>query len=613
MKIKGPFSDDLRRIVRFAHEVQPGLLMTAAFGGVLEAVLPFLRVLLSARILDGLLNQEPIMNLVLVMLSLQLVLGCLVHAARQFVDARSNQLQHGLEDIAARQAMTMDYSLLEKSSSLHKLCRSGDGSIQGWSIKQAMNSFFSWVSACVLILISGVVCFQLFMIPRQYPVNALFRFFDAPISMAILLFIFTLIFVYQFRCGERDRRAYEQYLTDNDQNNREFSYYARMMTNYRNGREFRLWQMQNLILHQFYRRNCESLDIYKHYQDEIRSRSGRVTLAFQLGSAAGMILILMKTVIGAVTLGSFLKYTSLLDQLNGAVHKMLNSRKEFLQQIISAAEILKFAEEGQPAGSIPVEKRQDAEYQIQFEDVSFHYPGSTELVLSHLSFTLDLHRRFAVVGRNGAGKTTFIKLLCRLEKPTAGRILLNGIDIQKYSLEEYLSLFSVVFQDFHLFSLSLKENVGASLNPDEDRIWECLQQVGLKVRAERMEKGLDTMLYKDNEEGVDLSGGEAQKLAIARALYKDAPFVILDEPTAALDPVSEAEIYTQFDQMVRDKTSIYISHRLSSCRFCDEILVFDQGSILERGCHDQLVRQSGLYRQMWEAQAQYYRHGQTCL
>ncbi|MCD8069393.1 MAG: ABC transporter ATP-binding protein/permease, partial [Lachnospiraceae bacterium] len=259
-------------------------------------------------------------------------------------------------------------------------------------------------------------------------------------------------------------------------------------------------------------------------------------------------------------------------------------------------------------GSLTTEKRSDRQYQVEFRDVSFKYPGSETWALRHVNMTFQVGSRLAVVGQNGSGKTTFIKLLCRLYDPTEGEILLNGIDIRKYRYEDYSQIFSVVFQDFQLFALPLGENVAGRTGYDRERVWKCLKKAGFEERMSHMAKGLDTCLYKElNEEGVEISGGEAQKIAIARALYKDAPFLILDEPTAALDPIAEAEIYGKFNEIATDKTTVYISHRLSSCRFCDEIAVFDQGAVVQEGSHQELLAdRDGKYYELWHAQAQYY-------
>ena len=229
-------------------------------------------------------------------------------------------------------------------------------------------------------------------------------------------------------------------------------------------------------------------------------------------------------------------------------------------------------------GSLTTEKRVDRHYEVEFRNVSFKYPGCEDYAIRNLSIKFQVGSRLAVVGMNGSGKTTFIKLLCRLYDPTEGVILLNGIDIRKYNYADYLSVFSVVFQDFRLFSFPLAQNVAAAETYDDGLVTVCLEKAGFGERLSTMPDGIHTPLYKDFETtGVEVSGGEAQKIALARALYKDAPFIILDEPTAALDPIAEAEIYSKFNDIAGDKTAIYISHRLSSCKFCDEIAVFHEG------------------------------------
>lgn len=258
-------------------------------------------------------------------------------------------------------------------------------------------------------------------------------------------------------------------------------------------------------------------------------------------------------------------------------------------------------------GSLTTEKRSDRQYHVEFRDVSFRYPGTENWALRHVNMKFKVGSRLAIVGENGSGKTTFIKLLCRLYDPQEGQILLNGIDIRKYNYRDYMDIFSVVFQDFQLLPQSLGANVAGSGSYDRERVKKALVDAGFEERMSAMPQGLDTQLYKDfAENGVEVSGGEAQKIAIARALYKDAPFIILDEPTAALDPMAEAEIYGKFNDIVTDKTAIYISHRLSSCKFCDEIAVFDQGQVVQQGTHDGLVEAEGKYRELWNAQAQYY-------
>ena len=265
-------------------------------------------------------------------------------------------------------------------------------------------------------------------------------------------------------------------------------------------------------------------------------------------------------------------------------------------------------------GSLTTEKRVDRKYEVEFKDVSFKYPGSKIWSLRHVNMKFKIGKRLAIVGENGSGKTTFIKLLCRLYDPQEGQILLNGIDIRKYKYDDYMNIFSVVFQDFQLICQPLGANVAGSMRYDRKRVQKALIDAGFGERLASMEKGLDTMLYRElSDDGVDVSGGEAQKIAIARALYKDAPFIILDEPTAALDPIAEAQIYSKFDKIAGDKTAIYISHRLSSCKFCDEIAVFHEGAVIQQGTHDELLTdKKGKYYELWNAQAQYYTEENKC-
>lgn len=262
-------------------------------------------------------------------------------------------------------------------------------------------------------------------------------------------------------------------------------------------------------------------------------------------------------------------------------------------------------------GTRPVPKQNI--HEIEFKNVSFKYPASDTYALKNVSIRFRAGDRLAVVGQNGSGKTTFIKLLCRLYDPTEGEILLDGVNIREYDYKDYLSAFSVVFQDFQTFALPLGQNVAGSTEYDRDRAEQCLRDAGFGDRLATMLQGLDTFLYKYYEtNGVDVSGGEAQKIALARTLYKDAPFIILDEPTAALDPIAEAEIYASFNTIVGDKTALYISHRLSSCRFCKTVAVFDQGSLVQYGSHESLLTdKNGKYSELWNAQAQYYSEEQN--
>lgn len=340
---------------------------------------------------------------------------------------------------------------------------------------------------------------------------------------------------------------------------------------------------------------------------------------------------------GAVSLGNVVKYAGCLRNLFGELDKVIKRTPSLFMAARRNMSTLDLAalDDDMYKGKLPVEKRSDGQYSIEFRNVSFKYPGREEYALKDFNLKLNIGERLAIVGMNGSGKTTMIKLLCRLYDPDEGEILLNGVDIRKFRQDQYSMLFSVVFQDFQLFDFEIGENVAASSDYDREKARNCLEAAGFGERLKALEttgdgkqreasetgsaengrRALDTYIRKGYGDGIDISGGEAQKVAIARAIYKDAPFILLDEPTAALDPISEYEIYSGFDKIIGDKTAIYISHRLSSCKFCERIAVFHEGRLIQTGSHGELLKdKDGKYYEMWEAQAQYYRKsGQEAL
>ncbi len=407
------------------------------------------------------------------------------------------------------------------------------------------------------------------------------------------------------RRAKAQQESFEEIVTSN----RFFSYFYSMVFDYAQGKYIRLYKLQPLI-------TTESDKCAVSMEAEARRLTRKLIktdfvhgiCSFYL-QYSSYLYVGLKAVYSLISVGSTLRYISAYANLAGSIGMLfdvyinIDIQSKYLAYFYDYMEI----ENKRYEGTLPIEKRDDNEFVIEFKNVSFRYPNTDEYVLSHVNTKISLGSKTAVVGPNGAGKTTFIKLLCRLYDPTEGEILLNGINIQLYDYEEYVGLLSVVFQDFKLFSGSLAENVAGAAEYDADAVRNCLMRAGFEKRLADMPQGIETNIYQMEENGIEISGGEAQKIAIARALYKDVPYVILDEPTSALDPVSEFEIYRHFDELVKDKTSIYISHRMSSCRFCDTIYVFDEGKIVQAGNHDTLMQKpEGLYHQMWTAQAQYY-------
>ena len=377
-----------------------------------------------------------------------------------------------------------------------------------------------------------------------------------------------------------------------------------------NGMDNRIYKQQEICNENCAKVNKLRRKSFFHFYALDFKASLPVLATVSLSELCAYLVVCFYCVLGAFPVGSVIKYVGYLTLLTNNLGRLLmiapnlKSNERFLKVYLDYFDI----KNDMYQGSLSVEKRSDKKFDIAFKNVSFKYQGTDNYALKNINLDLKVGERLAVVGMNGSGKTTFIKLLCRLYDPTEGEILMNDFNIRKYDYRQYLDLFSVVFQDYNLLSVPLGNNVASSDTWDTEKAERLLEEVGFGERYATMSRKLETPLYKDfDEDGVNVSGGEAQKIALARALYKDAPFIILDEPTAALDPIAEAEIYSKFDQIVGDKTAIYISHRLSSCRFCDKIAVFDKGEIVQIGTHDELLAdESGKYYELWNAQAQYY-------
>ena len=433
---------------------------------------------------------------------------------------------------------------------------------------------------------------------------------DHPIWIVAILGCITLCGFSNYKATRKENSLFMKWCDNSLWFNRTFMFFGHeLYTNLERAKDVRIYRQDTLAI-----KKIEELEAWGKAEKKnsfhmafFPSVAGFIV---GLGNCACYLFVAIKAFLGAYGVGSVVQYVSVLTRLGDGIRDlmfMVSDNELYCAHLKKMYDYLDIPNH-MYQGSLTVEKREDNEYYIEFRNVSFKYPRTENYVLRNVNLKFKIGEKLAVVGMNGSGKTTFIKLLCRLYDPTEGEILLNNVDIRKYDYKEYMSIFSVVFQDFKLFSFGLGQNVSASFHYNEELAKKCLEKAGFYGRLQSMKKGLETSIYKDlDEEGVEISGGEAQKIALARALYKNAPFIILDEPTAALDPIAEYEVYSKFNEIVQDKTAIYISHRLSSCRFCDVIAVFDGGQIVQRGVHDRLLQDThGKYYELWNAQAQYY-------
>lgn len=318
------------------------------------------------------------------------------------------------------------------------------------------------------------------------------------------------------------------------------------------------------------------------------------------------------TVKNGLPASQFLLYFAALSGFAQWVVEILDKLSVMHKQSLDISTIREFLDWDEPFdlnGGERIAFEPNKQYEIRLDDVSFRYPKADKDTLSHINLTVHPGEKLAIVGLNGAGKTTLVKLVCGFLDPTEGRILLNGEDIRKFNRNDYYALFSAVFQEFSVLDVTVKENVAQCVDGiDETRVWQCIDKAGLTEKIQSLPKGIETHLgrrvFKD---GVEFSGGQTQRLMLARALYKNAPILVLDEPTAALDPIAENDIYQKYNDMTHGRTSFFISHRLASTRFCDRIIFVDSGKIAEEGTHDELLKNGGGYAYLFEVQSKYYR------
>ncbi len=464
-------------------------------------------------------------------------------------------------------------------------------------------NIFSLIGAISEIILSLSLTVSMFKLATTVEYTGFFGFINSPASVLVVLTLIILnawISITLTNTSSRKvREAWQELAQSNSRHNA-----LRIW-----GNDVHIFNMKKIILREHAKYNLRPSYIFKAQKYQIKYGTIN-TIWNYIMTAALFIFVAAKAYIGVFGIGNFILYRGTVERFIRAVSKIGSIIGELINNNEPLSKVFEFLDlpDDMYHGTLSVEKRDDNDYEIEFCDVSFKYPRSDVWALRHVSMKFKIGDTLAIVGMNGSGKTTFIKLLCRLYDVDSGEILLDGVNIKDYDYEDYMKIFAVVFQDFRLLAFSARENIILDSEADEAEIIKLVQMSGLEDKIHELPNGLDTMIFKQfDETGIEPSGGEQQKLAIARALYKNAPVVILDEPTAALDPVAEYEIYRQFNSLVGSKTAVYISHRLSSCKFCDRIAVFSEGTIKELGTHDELIAlDGGIYAEMFAAQAQYY-------
>lgn len=591
------------------HRLEKRLLPTSIVVAIVTAVMPFINIWFTSKIID-LLDGGTSMSDLAVYIGLAVGINAVLFFINYFLGDiyfmfRSLMYNKELQNISAK-LFKAEYQKLESSDFkelIHKHSEAQD---------RVFSSFvqFSWmmrdfISGAVTLIISVIIIIPLLKIGFtktgdtyfESPVFLLTIFGAIAIMAVIILIVATQMNKAWFKAGDEYSRL-----------DRIFYYFLNMFSDYNTGKEIRLYKEQNLIEHTATDKLLtDGEKLIKKASLHTAKSSSFVAILGALVGFGIYLFIGVKGLYGLFGIGSLVLYCgSFMQIINGIMKMAVTFGKtaemvplvNYYFKIVNANDNMTYGEK---------ELDLSDKFEIEFKNVSFKYPNTENYALQNINLKINNGEHLAVVGRNGSGKTTFIKLMCRLYDVTDGEILINGINIKEYSKESIIKLYSVVFQDFKIFSTTLAQNISANEEYDKERLYDTLDKANIKDRVLAMENKESTYLYKDlDKSGVEISGGEAQKLALARALYKDSPVVILDEPTAALDPVAENEIYNRFNSFVDNKTAIYISHRLSSCVFCNRIAVFDKSQLVETGTHQGLLNVNGKYNELWNAQAKYY-------
>lgn len=590
------------------HRLEKRLTPLSVILAAVTAVMPFINIWFTSKIID-LLDTGADMKELALYIGLAVGINLILFFLSYFLNDmyfmyRSLMYNKELQNISEKLFKT-EYQKLENSDFkelIHKHSEAQD---------RVFSAFvqFSWmmrdfISGALTLIISIIIIIPLFKIGFTKTGET---YFEKPVFLLTIFAAIAVMVVIILVVAMKMNKAWFKASDEYSRLDRIFYYFLNMFTDYNTGKEIRLYKEQNLIEHTA--TDILLTDGEKLLKKVSLNSAKSSSFVAILGAIVGFgiyLFIGVKGLYGLFGIGSLVLYCGSFMQIINGIMKMaatFGKTEEMVPLVNYYFDIMNTKDEMEYGDKV----LDTTEFELEFKNVSFRYPDAENYSLKDINIKIKNGEHLAVVGRNGSGKTTFIKLMCRLYDVTDGEILINGINIKDYTKESIIQLYSVVFQDFRIFSLPLNDNVCAGKEHDKDKLYNCLEQANIKERTESLPYKDNTILYKDMDKaGVEISGGEAQKLALARALYKDSPVVILDEPTASLDPIAENEIYSRFNSFTQNKTAIYISHRLSSCVFCNRIAVFDKAELVETGTRNELLNNSGKYSELWNAQAQYY-------
>lgn len=608
----------IKRSIKLVEAADRGHFRRAFVNIIPDVISTFSGIFLASLVIDGVTGGKPVSYLLTaaaIVCGIELIsqlIRCMNNSHQQ---AHATEYDRNVEGYIWRKVLNMDYAKVEDINTRNKLDNARNYVHNGSTGIPTLTIHATGIIKSIIEMGLGLVlAIPILFVPSGKITDLPSFFLSGWGVVAVLLVCAAQELLQSLVLIPKTEKLMDKAYTNPEllQAERERSFYREhTIYNYRNGKKIRLYNEQQLIAENFLKAHQITVNIFRVTVTRISVLVGAMNLLDILAQLVLYSFAIFRAVNGVMTAGEVIAFVMYFARIQYALEEISHNFGSILTKSQMWKQLFDFLDipDEKYKGTIPTEKRDDNEYEFEFKHVYFKYPDSEEYVLKDINLKWKIGEKMALVGKNGCGKSTLVKLLCRLYDPTDGEITLNGIDIRKYKYEEYMALFSVVFQDSKLFSFSLAENVAADTEYDPAYVTDCVIRSGLGERLDTMKNGIQTCLYKDfDENGVEISGGEAQKLCLARAIYKGSPFIVLDEPTAALDPISEHDIYTKFNSIVGTRTAIYISHRLSSCRFCDEITVMENGRIAERGNHEELLEKGGVYKALWSAQAEYYKN-----
>lgn len=588
---------------KIAFQYRPSYVFLLLFQILLQAISPFSKIIFPTLIIEELtkvpLDQVNLSNLTWILvlfLAVEFIIPFLMNLNWMFLLYNENMLNKYWKKLMGDKMMQMRFYHLENPDVLDQISKAQDG-LLGYG--NNLGGFQALINNIISILSNFLSVVGIIYIIAQINIWLIF----------ILIGIVGLRLWNQSQIKKLNIKQWEE----RKRMNRENEYYSSLLTDFKYGKDIRLYACKDLLI----TKNKEYIEDTYQYQIKINQKFKKLTAIDNLFNMVNQLLtygyVAYYFIQSYISIAQYSLYVTSINTFISSSYSIFNSFLNIRQNTKMMSEFKKFMEIDATYQEGNVKINPNDPIVLEFKDVSFAYPNTTEYVLRHINYRMEGQKKISIVGENGAGKSTFIKLLMRLYDPTEGEILLNGINIKEIPIQDYYALFSVVFQDYQLIGFNLGEQITSSDTFDEEKVLQILSEVQFNHKMENLQKGLATSMLKYfDDQGIELSGGESQKIAIARALFKDGKILILDEPTSALDPLAEYEIYSQFHKMTQGKLTFYISHRLSSCRFCDEIMVLEHGEIVQLGHHDKLILdEKGKYFEMFKAQAKYYQDDQV--